>query len=193
MEKAAFREKQIKLLSTIDEVSKANKETAIARVLFQQNEFIGAKNIAITLSHGFELNTNDIIEKMRQMGKNVFIPRTLPKRQMEFVEFTSETKLEPKVFGILEPQNGRVIQPEKLDLIIVPGLAYETTSGYRLGFGGGYYDRFLLKTQAPKIVLAFSEQIYSAPQWSVERFDIPLDKIISENGIQFDGSKGLES
>lgn len=185
MDKTNFRQKQIEKLSQIENEVKRDKELVICAKLLNQRKIKDAQNIAITLSHGFELDTSLIIKKIKNKGKNVFIPRTLPNRQMEFVKLTDELHFVPKSFGILEPENGDVIDPKNIDVIIVPGLSYEIKQGYRLGFGGGYYDRYLKKTDAAKIVLAFSEQIYPEAQWPVEGFDIPLDKIITENGVQF--------
>ena len=186
MNKNIFRQTQIKRLNQIDITSKRAKEALILESFFDQHEVKNARKLAITMSHGFELDTAPIIQRLIENGKCVYVPRTLPERQMEFVEYNLNTPMQPKFQGILEPVGGNVARPEALDLIIVPGLAYEVSNGYRLGFGGGYYDRYLKKTPASKIVLAFSEQIYSDPQWDVEPFDVPLEKIITEEGVQFE-------
>ncbi len=186
MNKNEFRQKQIECLKQIDVKTKSTKEEIITKNFFDQAEVQRAQNIAITMSNGFELDTEPIVQQLIKEAKNVYIPRTLPNHQMEFVRYDPSTQMQPKFFGILEPIDGEVVQPERLDVIVVPGLSYEITEGYRLGFGAGYYDRYLRKTDADKIVLAFSEQIYSKPEWDVEDFDVPLEKIITEKGIQFE-------
>jgi 5-formyltetrahydrofolate cyclo-ligase len=190
MNKKEFRQQQMQKLGQITATTKLNKETQVQAHFLAQPAVKAAQSVAITLSHGFELATMPIIEQLKNVGKSVYIPRTLPEHQMEFVKWTPELKLEPKFFGILEPQGGEVIDASQLDVIVVPGLAYERTQGYRLGFGGGYYDRYLKQTSATKIVLAFEEQVYSKAQWTIEEFDVAMDQIITENGIQF--AKAME-
>ncbi|MCC3238154.1 5-formyltetrahydrofolate cyclo-ligase, partial [Pediococcus acidilactici] len=124
----------------------------------EQTEGSKAINVAITLSQKFELNTAPIIRSLQERKISVLVPKTFENRRMEFVPLTSETQLAPQAFGILEPVGGVPVAPTALDLIVVPGLAYEQTGGNRLGFGGGYYDRYLKRApQAHKIVLAFNQ------------------------------------
>lgn len=108
--------------------------------LIDQPEWTGAKTIAVTLSQSFEIDTAPIILHARHKGQQIVVPRTLPHRQMEFVELNEDTDFDETSFGILEPHDGKVYSPDEIDLMVVPGVAF-TASGNRLGFGGGYYDQ----------------------------------------------------
>ena len=78
------------------------------------------------------------------------------------------------LFGLQEP-SGPTVDPLAIDLVIVPGLAY-TMSGYRLGYGGGNYDRFLPLTRAESIGVCFTEQIVDAVP--LEPHDLPVDAVV---------------
>ena len=92
-----------------------------------------------------EIPTFHIIEQAWHEGKEVAVPKCNPENKaMEFKKITSFEQLESVYSGLLEPvaETVKVRDQHDLDLLIVPGLAF-TKDGYRLGFGGGYYDRFL--------------------------------------------------
>lgn len=101
--------------------------------------------------------------------RSYYFPRCLPGRQLRFHRVSHpETELQPGAMGILAPaEHLPALAPEDIDLIIVPGVAF-TPSGLRLGYGGGYYDRFLpLCPRARKVALAFPEQMLT---------DLPTDE-----------------
>ncbi|MCG4787991.1 5-formyltetrahydrofolate cyclo-ligase, partial [Roseburia faecis] len=74
---------------------------------------------------------------------------------MEFVQIDEDTEFEETGFGVLEPLAGMVLQPQEIDLIVVPGVAF-TANGKRLGFGGGYYDRYLANYLGKTVSLALT-------------------------------------
>lgn len=138
-----------------------------------------ANKIGITFSMPLEVNTAPIIEQLWEMGKEVYIPRVLPKRQMEFTLYHPETNLTKSKFGVYENWEENVKVSSKLDLLIVPGLAFSLNDKSRLGFGGGYYDRYLAKhNDIATIALVNSKQKYDEPAWPVESFDINLKNLI---------------
>ncbi|NBI68361.1 5-formyltetrahydrofolate cyclo-ligase [Pseudoflavonifractor sp. 60] len=92
---------------------------------------------------GKETETAQLIAQLLQRGKRVGLPRMLPERRMEVRQYDPETSLVPASFGILEPgEDCPVMAPADIDLALVPAMCYDR-QGYRLGFGGGYYDRWL--------------------------------------------------
>ncbi|MHA8138379.1 5-formyltetrahydrofolate cyclo-ligase [Lactobacillaceae bacterium Scapto_B20] len=147
--------------------------------LFAHPDWQSANTIAVTLSSAIELDTAPIIKAAREAGKQVVVPRTLPKFQMEFVNYDERTELLKSPFGIMEPANGDVIAKSAIDLIIVPGLAFATTTHDRLGFGGGFYDRYLADFNGNTISLALPIQAYPIPNWAVNEYDIKVKTIIS--------------
>lgn len=105
-------------------------------------------------------------------------PRCLKARGMEFrIVRDTARDMEPAAMGIPAPRREcPLVPPAELDIIIVPGLAF-TERGERLGYGGGYYDRYLPRCpQAYKLALAFSEQIL--PQLPTDEYDCRLDAVI---------------
>jgi len=128
-----------------------------------------------------EVDTHRLIESALAAAKRVCVP-VLEKGSdnLKVVEIESLDNLSPGSFGILEPSPAarRSAAPTEWDLAVVPGIAFDRF-GHRLGFGRGYYDRLLAKTQAPTLALAFGFQVIepfpTLPQ------DIDMDLILTEN------------
>lgn len=149
--------------------------------------------IGAYFSFGKEVVTEALIKRLLASDYLValpVIPRKLPlvegKRKyashMEFRLVEQVEELVPGVFGILEPQQGKLVLPEDLEVMFLPGLAFSRI-GERLGRGGGYYDRYLahLPSGVLKIGLAFSEQITET--LPVEEHDLKVDLVITEEEV----------
>ena len=133
-----------------------------------------------------EIHTTLIIEDFLSRNREVYIPVTQPKEKKIIVSrlLDLEKDLETGHFGVLEPKAFalRPTDPKEIDLIIVPGLAF-TKSGYRIGYGGGYYDRFLptLAHKPATIALALDFQVMDT--LPLNDFDVPVDMIITESQV----------
>ena len=136
-----------------------------------------AETVALTLSQADELPTNLLIQTALLQNKTVVLPRVLPKKQMAFATITQETNYERHPFGMLEPVGGRIVKPEDIDFVLVPGLAF-TNDGQRIGFGGGYYDRWLPQTMAKKVAVTIVANVFVTPVWQVEETDQTVDQVI---------------
>ena len=158
---------------------------AVMKSLKDTIYYKNAKTIMTFISFGSEIDTHKFIKSGIKEGKTIVVPVTFhenrvmkPSRVLDFDEF------EPGYFNILTPKEEfiRYIDPSEIDLIIVPGAVFDR-DGYRVGYGGGYYDRFLSKIDksVPKIAIAFDLQIVE--QVPREDFDIPVDFIITEKEI----------
>lgn len=155
----------------------------IARNLFEEEVWKQAKVVGITISRPPEVDTYQIIRKAWELGKQIVAPKCYPKeRKLAFRTLTEFSQLESVYYGLLEPieEQTEELLPENINLLIVPGLAY-TREGYRLGFGGGYYDRYLSDFRGDTISLCFQSQVIS--QFSIEEHDIPVSKIITNNEV----------
>jgi 5-formyltetrahydrofolate cyclo-ligase len=137
-------------------------------------------SVMIFLSFGSEINTDYIIEWLWQQQKQVLVPLCIPEtRVMECIPITTFADLEPGYFGIREPKRGLrpPVAKEAIDLVVVPAVAFDRR-GYRVGYGGGYYDRFLAAMDVPRVGLAFSCQII--PEAPVDIYDLAVQGIVTE-------------
>lgn len=114
--------------------------------------------------------------------KKVFLPKVwLKEKKMTFHQIFSFSDLKPGPFGLLEPlKDNPMIPLEEIELIFVPGLAFDLSKG-RIGYGGGFYDRVLPKIKGKKIGVAFSFQIFDSLPF--EFHDCKVDLIVTEEGI----------
>lgn len=181
MNKTEIRKKKIALLKQLSTKEKEAEEHQLYTQLFESNYWKKADTIAVTMSQDFEIDTRPIITEAWKVGKKVVLPRAKKKRVMDFVLYTPDTPLETSSFGIVEPAaHLSAVEKDDIDLMIVPGLAY-SRNGYRIGFGGGYYDRFLTDYRGMKISLVLKSQQIDA--WTPETFDIPLDALITKDEV----------
>jgi 5-formyltetrahydrofolate cyclo-ligase len=180
------KELRIKLKETLSALSKPIYEEFSKKIvsqLFQDEDWKQSAIIGVTLSKFPEVDTYPIIRKAWEQGKTVVVPKCYPKeKKMSFRVLSDFSQLESVFYGLLEPieEKTQLINHENIDLIIVPGLGY-TKEGYRVGFGGGYYDRYLKNYSGKTISLAFHSQMI--PSFKAENHDIPVEKIITNDEV----------
>ncbi|MSD83329.1 5-formyltetrahydrofolate cyclo-ligase [Lactobacillus curvatus] len=176
--KEQIRQQQIAALQTLAQTPalKSAQEAKLLQLLMATEAFQTATIIGITLSQPIEMATNPVIDAIRFAGKQVVVPKTLPARQMAFYPLTATTDLATSSYGVLEPVITASSQAIIPDLMIVPGLAF-SPEGWRVGFGGGYYDRYLVQHPMPTIALALKPQQRSA-DWAIDEFDVQLDQVL---------------
>lgn len=181
--KKVLRSELKERLSRLDQKVYQAKSSIIHTVLFQQPDWLKAETIGVTLSQFPEVDTFAIIQKGWEEGKRMVVPKCYPEqKKMIFYEITSFEQVEKGYFNLFEPlpEKTKAVQKEDIDLLIVPGLGY-SKDGYRIGFGGGYYDRFLKDFKGITLSLAFREQLVD--EVPAETHDIPVQKLISEEGV----------
>ncbi|MBD3858865.1 5-formyltetrahydrofolate cyclo-ligase [Bacillus sp. 28A-2] len=153
--------------------------------LFQLTAWKQAETIGLTMSRGKEVPTRPLMEKAWEEGKTVCVPTCFPKtKEMTFYEYTPQTKMISRYFGLSEPdpESSVAVHKEAIDLIIVPGVCFDQ-QGYRIGYGGGYYDRYLADYDGVTLALCLSlQQIEHVP---AETHDIPVSIMISEKGTLY--------
>ncbi|MBM7651632.1 5-formyltetrahydrofolate cyclo-ligase [Neobacillus cucumis] len=155
----------------------------IAQTLYDDDDWKKAKVIGIYVSRLPEVDTYQIIRQAWEQGKKIVVPRCHPKdKRLSFRTLSEFSQLEMVFYGLFEPIEALTVEvnSDLVDLVIVPGLAY-TRAGFRLGFGGGYYDRFLSTYAGKTLSLAFQQQII--PQFPIETHDIPVSKIITNQEV----------
>ncbi len=128
-----------------------------------------------------EVQTDFMIKEALKEGKKIALPQTTPYELIPRVIKNYPDDLSPGVFGILEPtEKMPIIEKNDIDLVVVPGIAFSKDC-VRLGYGKGYYDKFLKWYNNIKIGIAFWEQILN--EVPHDKYDIPLDMIITDKYI----------
>jgi 5-formyltetrahydrofolate cyclo-ligase len=180
--KATERNRILNELQNLTFLRKKIEEQQLIRQLGQLPEWQKSQMIGITLSQSFEINTSPIIRLALQQNKRVCVPRTLPHRQMQFFEFNQQLHFKKSKFGVNEPIDGVAVNKSDIDLMLVPGVCF-TSQKQRLGFGGGYYDRYLVDFKGIKLTLALDEMFQSNATWPVEPHDILLDIVVTQGEV----------
>ncbi|MDD2427077.1 MAG: 5-formyltetrahydrofolate cyclo-ligase [Eubacteriales bacterium] len=179
------RGKQVRAQLSADE--RAEKSQAIERRLFQWEPFMMAENVSAFISFRDEVDTHHLIDLMRVMGKRVYVP-IVDKENNELLLslFHGYHELEESDFGVLEPRKDtwRIKELEEIDFILIPGLLF-SKDGYRVGYGGGYYDRLLskLSREVPRVGICFEEQVVDYVPTA--EFDEALDAVVTDQNIYF--------
>ncbi|KYG57977.1 5-formyltetrahydrofolate cyclo-ligase [Planococcus maritimus] len=180
MEKAMLRKSVIGRMGQLTTSQHASMSTAILENLLDDPDFQKAETIGVTVSRWPEIDTIPLIEACWRLKKRVAAPKCFAKdRTMDFRLFDHLDQLEVVYMNLQEPIEAQTeaIGPSNIDLLIVPGVVF-TESGYRIGFGGGYYDRYLSGFSGKTRSLAFDFQV--TDDLPVESHDIPVDGIITE-------------
>ncbi|OCA91558.1 5-formyltetrahydrofolate cyclo-ligase [Bacillus sp. FJAT-27225] len=170
-------------LKSISEDEYSRLSGMVAESLYKQPDWRMASTIGITVSRPPEVDTYQIIKQAWSDGKKIAVPKCLPEtREMEFRYITDFKQLESVYYGLFEPirEKTDLAEPGKIGLLIVPGLAF-TLDGFRMGFGGGYYDRFLSGFHGKTLSLAFEKQIVD--YLPLEPHDMPVSKIITDKRV----------
>lgn len=185
MDKKEIRIKHLRLLKNIDEDKRKVYDQEIFDKLISSSEWNNAKQIGITISAFPELNTHKVMNQAFFDNKLIFVPKIYPRHQMKFININEKTTFVKNKFGLIEPNiaNVKIHNDANLDLMIVPGLAFDLNKN-RIGFGGGYYDRYLEQHNLTKTVsLAYEEMILPKFSWKVENTDIKINKVVTNNGV----------
>ena len=172
--KSELRKQVLHEMKAISQEQKQFIDQALTKQLLQHPFYQEAKVIATYLSFPHEFQTQELIEQALKDGKKVLIPKTYPKGRMDFVVYDPQ-QLVKTSFGLLEPQGDlEVVDASQIDLIHVPGLAF-TTEGYRIGYGGGYYDRYLKHFSGNTLSTVYPCQIRD---FIPEDHDIPVQEVL---------------
>lgn len=183
MNKKDLRVNAINMLKSQSETKRKQIEEELTEQLIHSTFWENAAVIGITMAQGFEWDTKSIIEIAWAQGKVVCVPKCSPQdKLLNFYKITSFNELEVVYYNLLEPipEITENVLKEQIDLLMVPGLLFDR-EGFRVGFGGGYYDRFLADFPNTTVSLLCEEQLVS--QLPKESFDIPVEYLITEKNI----------
>ena len=144
---------------------------------------IQARRLLLYASFRSEVETYPLITWALERGKEVYLPRTyLKPRKLRLFRLYSLEELRPGAFGIPEPPaENPELSPEELELVVVPGVAFDRRGG-RLGYGGGFYDRLFARAEGAKRVgLCFSCQLVE--RLPLEAHDVLMHALVTEEGL----------
>lgn len=179
--KKDIRSQYIKKRDALSQEEVNVKSDKILYQLFNLTEYKDAKYILLYADYHNEVATNKIFEDARQRGKKIYFPKVFG-QEMEFYSVDSLEELRFGYKGIREPQENPIkrffYKKQDTTIMIVPGVAFDM-KGYRVGYGKGYYDKYLFeKKMISTFALAYAFQILEhVPS---DAHDIKMDKIITE-------------
>lgn len=184
LEKQRLREERLAAREALSEQERSVLDDRITQKLLAISEYVEATTVLTYVSVSSEVSTRMFIESVLRDGKTVAVPRCLPGHCLEFVAITSLDQLIAAPFGLLEPPKELpALTEEQMDasICIVPALLIDT-KGYRLGYGAGFYDRFLSTYPGKKICLAYQQNL-SRTTLPHTAFDVAVDLVITESEV----------
>lgn len=182
MNKKELREKMLSRNVAMSETERSRCDAEIYENLISLPEFGSADYVFSYVGVGSEVSTDAILDRLFSDGKKVCVPLCYGKGVMSAVLIDSKEDLVPGRYNIPEPRDTEnKVLPEKLDLIIVPGVAFGE-DGSRLGRGGGYYDRFLNSAKNAKKI-ALCREINMEKTVPCEDHDEYVDIVVTESRI----------
>jgi len=179
-QKRALRRRILALRDKLEPETRERHSAALRRVLGDLASYRSAKTVHLFVPFGSEVDTRPILEELWARQVRTVLPRVAANRQLDHLAVTGSEELKPGAWEIPEPvATCPAVDPSQVELILVPGVAFDRQGG-RLGYGGGYYDRFLAACPAPRIALAFALQIVDeVPR---ESHDLLVDDVLTEQG-----------
>lgn len=184
LEKQRLREEHLAAREALSEQERSVLDDRITQKLLAISEYVEATTVLTYVSVSSEVSTRMFIECALRDGKTVAVPRCLPGHCLEFVAITSLDQLIAAPFGLLEPPKELPALTEEqmnASICIVPALLVDT-KGYRLGYGAGFYDRFLSTYPGKKICLAYQQSL-SRTTLPHTAFDVAVDVVITESEV----------
>ena len=183
-EKQRLREERLAARETLSEQERCVLDNCITQKLLATSEYAEATTVLTYVSVSSEVSTRMFIECALRDGKTAAVPRCLPGHCLEFVAIASLDQLVPAPFNLLEPSKDLPTLTENHmnnSICIIPAL-FVDTKGYRLGYGAGFYDRFLSTYLGKKICLAYQQNL-SREMLPHSAFDVAVDMVITESDV----------
>lgn len=175
MNKEILREEYLKIRKNINELDREKYNNSIFTKVINLEEYKQSKLVLVYVSLKDEVDTFKLIEHSLEIGKRVAVPKCI-KNDIEFFYIESLNELEKGKFDILEPKTNKKVEDFASSICIIPGIAFDKEMS-RIGYGKGFYDRFLKNYCGIKIGLAYRECICEKIDNDIN--DVKIDKIIT--------------
>jgi len=184
-DKELLREKYIVFRNNLSEDKVKEVSSRITNMFFSLEAIKEKQNFLLYHSFGNEIITYDIINVILRENKNVYLPY-ISNKKIEISQIYSKKELKSGAFGIMEPLDRQDINVNKMDVLVVPGLLFDR-KGYRIGYGGGYYDRLLAGIDSHILTIGLAYDDFLQESLPIDKYDIPVKLIISEKQILYIG------
>ena len=183
--KRAKRAVRVRILAARDAMSATDRDRATARIVdhvLSMPEVDRASTVMAFWSFGSEPGTAPLVEALDSRGVRVALPRIVGE-DMEAYAYAPGEAVTLTSFGASEPSTGAALDPSTIDVVVTPGVAFDR-SGRRVGYGGGFYDRFFPRTRpdTSRIGIGFDLQLVDE-ELPGGHFDLGLDAIVTESGV----------
>lgn len=181
-QKKLLRKEALRRRRSLTAAERQEKSRLIAEKLLTDDRIRSARTVLGFFSMKDEVEMEDILRHLLDMGKKVALPLVTGPGIMEAVELKSFADLVPGDFNIptVREDAREIIAPHELDCIIVPAVAF-SDEGYRLGMGGGFYDRYLVRAEkTARLAVVFDCQIFPAEGFPREEYDQQVDSVFTE-------------
>lgn len=181
-QKKLLRKEALRRRRSLTAAERQEKSRLIAEKLLTDDRIRSARTVLGFFSMKDEVEMEDILRHLLGMGKKVALPLVTGPGIMEAVELKSFADLVPGDFNIptVREDAREIIAPHELDCIIVPAVAF-SDEGYRLGMGGGFYDRYLVRAEkTARLAVVFDCQIFPAEGFPREEYDQQVDSVFTE-------------
>ena len=150
------------------------KSEQLGRLLRESEAYRSAGSIYGYLPYNQEVRTTPMLRQAQLDGKRVAVPKCYGS-EMRFIWLDDLSQVAPGYANIPEPVADGPIADDPTALVLMPGLAFDP-QGHRIGYGGGFYDRFLAREAHPTLALCYDFQML--PHLETEEFDIPVDTVL---------------
>ncbi len=175
-----IRQEMLKKRLLIDSLDAEVMSGHIIHTLLELDCIKNAVCVMAYYSHKNEPNLLALMHALLDMGKDVALPYVADNDNLIAVEYTYDSVMKSNVYGIAEPIIMNESEQVEPDVVLVPGIAYDTALN-RIGYGVGYFDRFLKETKALKIGICYDMQI--VPKIEAEPYDIAMDMLVTDKRV----------
>ncbi len=155
--KKELRHTVLNQMKSLSEKEKEQADGWLTQHMLQSRAYQEAKVIATYLSMPHEVSTVAFIKQAQSDGKRVLVPKTYDQGRMIFVDY-DESRLQKSSFGLMEPISEEAVDKTEINLIHVPGVVFNF-QGFRIGYGGGYYDRYLADFSGASVSTLYQIQL----------------------------------
>jgi len=180
-EKSLLREKLKELRERLSDDEVKGKSSEITKRLLQLQEYVNAKTVMFYMGVNKEVQTEDAVSNALAANKKVAVPVTdLDNGRIIASHLESLNSMKPGAYGIPEPNDVKEVDAKQIELVVIPGLAFDE-KGNRVGYGLGFFDKFLKNFNGKKIALSYESQIVDMIRTTEQ--DVAVDKIITEQRV----------